>query len=40
MKLIIKDTAFTTTNINFKTRLHKDRGDDDEGFGNLVVIEV
>ena len=37
----IKDTAFTTitTNVNFKTRLHKDRGDDDEGFGNLIVIE-
>ena len=37
----IKDTAFTTitTNVNFKTRLHKDRGDDDEGFGNLAVIE-
>ena len=37
----IKDTVFTTitTNVNFKTRLHKDRGDDDEGFGNLVVIE-
>ena len=37
----IKDTAFTTitTNVNFKTRLHKDRGDDGEGFGNLVVIE-
>ena len=37
----IRDTAFTTitTNVNFKTRLHKDRGDDDEGFGNLVVIE-
>ena len=37
----IKDTSFTTitTNINFKTRLHKDRGDDEEGFGNLVVIE-
>ena len=37
----IKDTSFTTitTNVNFKTRLHKDRGDDDEGFGNLVVIE-
>lgn len=37
----IKDTSFTTitTNINFKTRLHKDRGDDEEGFGNLAVIE-
>lgn len=37
----IKDTAFTTitVNINFKTTLHKDAGDDPEGFGNLVVIE-
>lgn len=35
----IINTAFTTitTNVNFKTRLHKDR--DDEGFGNLIVIE-
>jgi hypothetical protein len=35
----IKDTAFTTitTNINFKTKIHKDKGD--YGFGNLVVIE-
>jgi hypothetical protein len=37
----IADTAFTTvtTNINFQTTVHKDRGDDDEGFGNLTVIE-
>ena len=37
----IKDTAFTsvTTNINFKTHIHKDKGDDEEGFGNLIVIE-
>lgn len=35
----IEDTAFTTitTNINFKTKIHKDKGD--YGFGNLVVIE-
>lgn len=37
----IKDTSFTTvtTNINFQTTIHKDKGDDEEGFGNLVVIE-
>jgi hypothetical protein len=37
----IADTAFTTvtTNVNFKTTIHTDRGDDAEGFGNLVVIE-
>ena len=37
----IPKTAFTTitTNINFQTAIHKDRGDDEEGFGNLVVIE-
>ena len=37
----IPKTAFTTitTNINFKTSIHKDKGDDEEGFGNLVVIE-
>ena len=36
----IKDTAFTTitVNINFKTFIHQDKGDDTEGFGNLVVI--
>ena len=34
-------TSFTTvtTNVNFQTALHKDKGDDEEGFGNLVVIE-
>ena len=34
-------TAFTTvtTNVNFQTALHRDKGDYDEGFGNLVVIE-
>lgn len=37
----IPQTSFTTitTNINFQTAIHKDSGDDDEGFGNLVVIE-
>jgi hypothetical protein len=37
----ISDTAFTTitTNVNFQTSLHKDKGDDSDGFGNLVVIE-
>lgn len=34
-------TSFTTvtTNVNFQTTIHKDAGDDPEGFGNLVVIE-
>lgn len=34
-------TAFTTitTNVNFKTTIHKDMGDDINGFGNLAVIE-
>jgi hypothetical protein len=37
----IKGTAFTTitTNVNFQTSLHKDKGDDADGFGNLAVIE-
>lgn len=37
----IGKTAFTTvtTNINFQTAIHKDRGDDEEGFGNLAVVE-
>jgi hypothetical protein len=37
----IKGTSFTTitTNINFQTSLHKDKGDDSDGFGNLIVIE-
>lgn len=37
----IPNTAFTTvtTNVNVTTKIHKDRGDDVEGFGNLVVIE-
>ena len=37
----ISDTSFTTvtTNVNFRTTIHKDKGDDEEGFGNLAVIE-
>jgi hypothetical protein len=37
----IPNTAFTTitTNVNFRTTIHKDKGDDSEGFGNLAVIE-
>lgn len=37
----VPGTAFTTitTNINFKTFIHTDKGDDEEGFGNLAVIE-
>jgi hypothetical protein len=37
----IPGTAFTTitTNVNFQTSIHKDKGDDADGFGNLVVIE-
>lgn len=37
----IADTSFTTitTNVNFQTTVHTDKGDDSEGFGNLVVIE-
>jgi len=37
----IPNTAFTTitTNVNFQTTIHKDKGDDSEGFGNLAVIE-
>lgn len=37
----IPGTSFTTitTNVNFRTSIHKDKGDDAEGFGNLVVIE-
>ena len=34
-------TSFTTvtTNVNFQTTIHTDKGDDPEGFGNLTVIE-
>ena len=37
----IGNTSFTTvtTNINFRTTVHRDKGDDEEGFGNLVVFE-
>ena len=37
----IADTAFTTitTNVNYQTTVHTDKGDDSDGFGNLVVIE-
>jgi len=37
----IPNTAFTTvtTNVNVTTKIHKDKGDDVEGFGNLAVIE-
>ena len=37
----IKNTAFSTVTINhnWRTALHKDAGDLDEGFGNLVVLE-
>jgi len=37
----IPGTAFTTitTNVNYQTSIHTDRGDDAEGFGNLAVIE-
>lgn len=37
----ISNTSFTTvtTNVNYQTTIHKDAGDDIEGFGNLAVIE-
>jgi hypothetical protein len=37
----IPGTAFTTitTNVNYQTSIHTDKGDDVEGFGNLAVIE-
>jgi hypothetical protein len=37
----IPKTSFTTvtTNINYQTTVHTDKGDDPEGFGNLVVLE-
>jgi len=37
----IADTAFSTltVNMNFRTAMHKDAGDFQEGFGNLSVIE-
>ena len=38
---IIPDTSFSTVTINYswRTGMHKDSGDFDDGFGNLVVIE-
>lgn len=38
---VIGKTAFSTitTNLNWQTRVHTDKGDFDKGFGNLVVIE-
>lgn len=40
-EFIIPETAFSTVTINYswRTGMHKDAGDFDEGFGNLVVIE-
>ena len=37
----IKNTAFSTItiNLNYRTALHKDKGDLPEGFGNLIVLE-
>jgi hypothetical protein len=37
----IQGTSFTTitTNVNFQTTVHTDKGDDPDGFGNLAVIE-
>ena len=37
----IGDTSFTSTtiNLNFTTTIHKDKGDDDEGYGNLCTIQ-
>lgn len=37
----ILDTAFSTATINYnwQTALHRDAGDYDEGFGNLVILE-
>ncbi len=37
----IANTSFTTvtTNVNYQTTVHTDKGDDEEGFGNLAVIE-
>ena len=37
----ISDTAFSTVTLNYswRTALHKDAGDFEDGFGNLIVIE-
>lgn len=38
----IEGTAFTTytTNINFQTYTHIDKGDDPDGYGNVTVLEL
>lgn len=40
-KFVIQNTAFSTITINYnwRTALHKDAGDYEPGFGNLVVLE-
>ena len=40
-KYQIKNTAFSTVtvNYNYRSALHKDAGDLEEGFGNLIVLE-
>ena len=40
-KYHIEDTVYTTVTVNknFRTAMHKDRGDYIDGFGNLVVID-
>lgn len=37
----IANTSYTTvtTNVNFQTTVHTDKGDDSDGFGNITVIE-
>tara|TARA_B100001093_G_scaffold518774_1_gene604867 strand:- start:155 stop:1243 length:1089 start_codon:yes stop_codon:yes gene_type:complete len=37
----IADTAYSTVTINYswRTALHKDKGDFEKGFGNLIVVE-
>lgn len=37
----IPHTSFTTvtTNLNYQTTIHRDRGDFEEGFGNLAVLQ-
>jgi hypothetical protein len=37
----IGDTSFssTTINLNFTTTIHKDKGDDEDGYGNLCTIQ-
>jgi len=40
-KYQIEDTAYSTITLNYdwRTACHKDRGDLEEGFGNLIVLE-